>query len=457
MNDKDCQDTDDDVSKYKCPEVICDCQFDEGDTHVGIDLWLSGDYKFLLLVSGLKQANSDYACLYCKSTKAQRHNFLQGFDETTHLRKSDDPVDPNQTTSGGQVMKNLFHFIPKERVILDTLHLLLRCTERLVHSAILLFLQLLGTNLDKDEKKLLLLNKTVAPIFARASGKGRVSFSPPTSGGKTMWTLTTANGTMYRKLLEKFKFMDVIKNAKQQLSDHNKALVDRYQACWDEFKDIYKNVNSAKPGMVRLTKGKITKWFTNYVAGRVTEDNTFLFTTEFILTPYFHCLLWHIPHLLDSAENLRQFCGQSFERRNNEHRLFWQNSNKVKGVEIPSILNQDLRNCMNPMARTDQQSLWHCPASLLCSHKPFTYKKSFDNHLRKKHDGMELTLELQAKCVDEAHARVAISHATHREYAREVVEAFTTIHAAENLSKKNEQDTNRKVRRQFHKALCVQE
>ena len=87
------------------------------------------------------------------------------------------------------------------------------------------------------------------------------------------------------------------------------------------------------------------------------------------------------------AGDLRSFTGQNFERMNNEHRLFWQNSNKKKGEEIPSIIKQHLRVRMNPVRRLDLvQFKLQCS---LCSHPPFTYKKNFIKHVTADHPSVD--------------------------------------------------------------------
>jgi hypothetical protein len=43
-----------------------------------IEMFLRGDYKFLLMAMGMKRATSDYACLRCKIHKLQRRDTVKG-------------------------------------------------------------------------------------------------------------------------------------------------------------------------------------------------------------------------------------------------------------------------------------------------------------------------------------------------------------------------------------------
>ena len=139
--------------------------------HVGVDLWLSADMKFLLMVLGLKGATGKYSCIYCKADLKERQDWLQSA-RASRRRTATDPVDP--TT--GQHFKNLFMFIPRDQVVLDTLHLLLRCVDRLVHTVVLLFLELTGTSEAEPEKQLLHVNKALAPYIAKITKKARITF-----------------------------------------------------------------------------------------------------------------------------------------------------------------------------------------------------------------------------------------------------------------------------------------
>lgn len=49
--------------------MIADKTLNTGGQEFNIDFFLGGDYKFILLMLGLKGATSNYACAWCKVHK----------------------------------------------------------------------------------------------------------------------------------------------------------------------------------------------------------------------------------------------------------------------------------------------------------------------------------------------------------------------------------------------------
>jgi len=141
-------------------------------------------------------------------------------------------VDP----ATGQHYKNLFQFIKREHCMLDTLHLLLRCVDRLVHTMVILYLDVACPTEKNPDKQLLFVNKHLAPYVAKITKKARASFQPPGERG-SLWKLSHQSGTIYRLLLDQFKYADVLPHG-------STAVAALHQATWDGFRDIYKCINS---------------------------------------------------------------------------------------------------------------------------------------------------------------------------------------------------------------------
>ena len=66
--------------------------------------------------------------------------------------------------------------------MLDTLHLLLRCVDRLVHTMVILFLDIACPGEKDPDKQLLFVNKKLAPYIGKLTKKVRTSFQPPVCG-----------------------------------------------------------------------------------------------------------------------------------------------------------------------------------------------------------------------------------------------------------------------------------
>ena len=404
-------------------------------------------------------------------------------------------VDP--TT--GQHFKNLFEFIPRDHVVLDTLHLLLRCVDRLVHTIALLYLQVTAPSEADPNKQLLAVNKGLAPYIAKITKKVRITFQPPGERG-SLWKLSRVSGTMYRVLLKEFKYAVA-------LPDAPPAEMALHQGAWDDFRTIFNTINSAEivTSHVRID-ATITTWFKTYAndyvdhlkaqaaaaeeskaaaeadtmlpskakvqelkdwltvralmpppldkgkrrykadwVALVTEEqakeqeaargvfefyddedsevgNTPLFLASFLFTPYYHSLLNHIPKMLVDAGNLRSFAGQNFEKMNNDHRLYWQNSCRVAGKEIPSIIYQHLRVRMNPVRRRDLATdQIQCPH---CSHTPFCIdsKLPFKKHVQTVHPEVAYDAAFIQKLLAGNARTLSLISASSGEFARQVTD-----------------------------------
>ena len=425
MKDDDCG-SDTDFSPYECDHASCPCSSKTGaqiaiaqgerepvpleKRKVAIELWLSADMKFLLMALGMKCATAKHACIYCKCDIHKRRDWLESARGTSGARKATDAIDEDT----GQARKNLFGFIPRDHCVIDVLHLLLRCMDRMVHVACNVVLQVFAPNVTNEAKQKEFLDTYLGPVFAKAMQKGRVQFNPP-AGSTTLWTLNRINGVGYRRLLDNFRFEDVRARVKTRLTTKQASFVKRYQGAWDGFRAIYKEINSKTPNAFK-TKNLINSWFLRYVDDYIEQtaegtapgdkprpmrEDRPAFLASFLLTPYFHCLLVHVPGMVREGRNLRDFTGQNFERANNEHRLYWQNCSKVQGDEIPAVIRQHLRVRMNPVEnqmRAASTSL-QCPE---CSHKPYKYWKSLETHFVSEHSGIIFTKDLFINCVDAA-------------------------------------------------------
>ncbi|KAK3754664.1 hypothetical protein QZH41_009114 [Actinostola sp. cb2023] len=101
---------------------------------IKLELFLGGDYKFLLLCLGMKQATCTNACIYCKVDKDERQNMSKPRDFfcAENIRRE---LHTNWQKDPGCRHKPLFN-IPLHHCIIDELHILLRITDRLEHALI---------------------------------------------------------------------------------------------------------------------------------------------------------------------------------------------------------------------------------------------------------------------------------------------------------------------------------
>ena len=105
-----------------------------GDVNIPIVLYLSGDWKFIAIIMGLKSASAQEGfCIWCiarKSDLAGKEVFtLRSLAEVLRAFSS------GRCTIPGQERPPLFDFIPFDRVIIDPLHAFLRISEKLIDLA----------------------------------------------------------------------------------------------------------------------------------------------------------------------------------------------------------------------------------------------------------------------------------------------------------------------------------
>jgi hypothetical protein len=458
IEEEDCPNTE--YEKYECTDPECDCSKGKATEtrvplaarHVEIEFWLSADMKFLLMSVGMSCATANFACIYCKCNLHKRKDWAE---LCVDKRKAGDAIN----IAEGQIAKDLWPFIPRTRCVIDTLHLLLRIVDRMVHIMCQHVLRIKAKDVVKDDKKASILNSQLGPYISRLTRRRCTTFQPPGDRG-SLWKLTRMNGSDYRKILRNFVYTKVVGNAEPELTR-------RHQTAWDDLSTIYTCINAPDADTIsnRVTiNAKISAWFAanlndfleNPVARPAKEPSPIIDTAKltvpqlkaqlkarnatgkyprlkadlkkkldklitkqktalkrkqgkeekeadpedaplirnlplvsasFLLTPYFHCLKDHVHDILQYG-NLRTFAGQNFEKMNNDHRLYWQNSNKRTGQEIPSILHQHLRVRMNPIRRMDVAKLLQCPH---CEHPPYTYPRWFMKHITVEHPNFPLS------------------------------------------------------------------
>jgi hypothetical protein len=257
IEEEDCDDSD--YEHYACTVPNCGCKSTpRAETRVPsdarlvtIELWLSADMKFLLMSLGMAGATGKFACIYCECNLANRHDWAS---TNPNLRKADDEIDP--TT--GQIAKNLWYFIPRDRCVLDTLHLLLRVVDRMVHIMCQHILRVLAPMEDKDDKKAIVLNQKLGPYISTLTKRQGTTFQPPGDRG-SLWKLTHMNGTDYRRILNKFEYKEVI-------PDNTGALTQRHQKAWSGLATIYKHINARDASECdkrHAIKVEIAQWFSD--------------------------------------------------------------------------------------------------------------------------------------------------------------------------------------------------
>lgn len=123
------------LKQYKQPVTINNSSFH-------LEFFLGGDYKFLLLMLGIKSATSIYACLWCKIAKTNRWNME--FD-LEHYNKSPLQRTLQEVITLGRKKGNTDKYscehepllkVELDHVVLDELHLLLCIMDVLINNLV---------------------------------------------------------------------------------------------------------------------------------------------------------------------------------------------------------------------------------------------------------------------------------------------------------------------------------
>jgi len=107
-----------------------------------LEVFLGGDYKFLLMVMGLNAANASYSCLWCKVHATDRWDTTkeQTFYERDAMKRT---LEDLKACSKKSLKSNFGCSRPPlleidlDHIIPDELHLLLRVTDRLLKNLVL--------------------------------------------------------------------------------------------------------------------------------------------------------------------------------------------------------------------------------------------------------------------------------------------------------------------------------
>uniref|UniRef100_A0A7M5V8K2 Uncharacterized protein n=2 Tax=Clytia hemisphaerica TaxID=252671 RepID=A0A7M5V8K2_9CNID len=264
-----------------------------GGKELDVELLIGGDYKFLLMILGMKQATSDNACIYCDITREKRQ------DPTFSGKKR--TMNANWSKQRGCKEEPILKDVPIEHYCVDELHLLLRVTDRLEDG-------MFHSIFDLDEKN---GNEEMRSKLIAAMKKIGISLKFWTNK-KNKWEWTSLMGNDKKRMLAK-------------LPDHFEEFLPDNQVgptrqLWKAFEELYTTMN--KP---ELTDAEIDDFESKAIAWvyKLKKMNGCGYDWSFPVTPYIHIMVKHIPDILRKYKTLRIFSGQGVEKKNDEFRKFF--------------------------------------------------------------------------------------------------------------------------------------
>jgi hypothetical protein len=326
-----------------------------------IEQYLGGDLKFLALVTGIMQANSNFPCVSCKyetgttcKDNVQENNkeFEWSMLDPNWARTTQEAseVASNETKKIQFCQKNrpIFAHIPIKRIVFDLLHLFLRICDKLKD---LLYSNLIladekeknirdeqirkNKQREKDLKNNLSVGDLQKPItltnyqvkFALFLTE-ECKISKPTYFNKEKKKVLVRDlrGGEYKKVMEKFNLTILFPNLEKA------KLIDEI---WNGFYTIIKLLkDDEKKYESTKLKTDTKSWLINYLDVYDTSD----------VTPYIHTFVYHLHELQLLYGNVNEFNMEGLEKKNGILKSqYFGATNRHKKSYLVQLINQQNR------------------------------------------------------------------------------------------------------------------
>jgi len=259
-----------------------------------IKYYSGGDLKYIAIVLGNKQANSNHPCPLCKCKKLYfavldgENSEWSMFDIDKGARTLNGP-DRAKGANGYNTDSPLFKFIEVEYYVIDTLHMCLRIPDVL--------LDIFFDELRKyDNSK------------GNCEYQNRFLNFVKNSSSTVNKLINIQNNQVKLKSFPKALNLYILKNMQlvQLFPDINKC--KEIEKIWREFHDIFTSVekNILKSDEVKKRK---KNWLKDYIS--IYHKNT--------VTPYMHIFVQHLHELVEKHGNISNFNCEALEKSNHNN------------------------------------------------------------------------------------------------------------------------------------------
>lgn len=373
-----------DTLKFSLQQIISEINntINDGKINVAgtdrkIEMFLGGDYKFLLMSMGMKGASSDYACLWCKVHKLQRWDTSKDIDfyNSGVMQRTLEDIQICQSKGQFSCCTLPLFNIQLDHIIPDELHLMLRITDRLTEN-------LISEVMDRDGDNNFLKNKNqpqsgyLDALIKLINGLG-IPFSMwekanADGKGSGIYDWTSLVGSDKKKLL---KLLPAQLEGNDILFPESKTVVVKL---WRDFAALYGLINSSIQETENLFQDVSTKT-KEFVELFCSLGSTRFGYTKARVTPYMHALVYHVPIFLRDYNSLKQFTGQGVEKNNDDaKRIFYQKSNKwdaARDVMLHEHRQIALKHCERRKRSYDKQNNDYWGSGIVESRKKRIHSK----------------------------------------------------------------------------------
>ena len=328
-----------------------------GENEHTIEYFLGGDMKFLAVVCGIDNATAKFSCIWCKCSN----------DERWDMRKSWSAFDPRKgartiaeieaflklpkTRRKGCHEKPIFHFIPIDHTIIDSLHLYLRITDLLINLLIQDLRRqdgILKSTLDRSKHS----NVTAYETFLNDQCKIHFKWYTCQDTKQLKWRDLTGP-----EKIRLFKHMDIPK----YFPDIPNASV--IQDVWGEFARLFDQLGKSSINCDELEKD-IKTWVNLFLRVYQTKN----------ITPYVHSFAFHVPEFIRKYGTIGQFTQQGLEKLNDLTTQHFLRSSNHRNLEaLKQVLQK--RNRLEKLTDSGfkrKVGLHHCSVCGQTSHNKRT-------------------------------------------------------------------------------------
>ena len=286
-------------------------QIEVSNRKISLEFFLGGDYKFLLLILGLKSATCNHSCIWCKIHKDMKWDMtydLNHYNSTplkctlAEIREMTARKKDNYCCKYPPLLN-----IDLDHVILDELHLMLRVVDVLIDNLLEDVLEW-DKNVDickrRSEKRGEHLENLVSTI--RSCGVSFQVWQKSNADGKPgKYECTSSLGNDKKKLL---KFLP--NKLRMAIQEDSADIVIKI---WQDFNELYQIITQVNPTTQDIQDYFVAK---NWVQLFLSLAGKCKGYDRARVTPYMHAMVYHIPKFLTNYQTVKVFTGQGVERNN---------------------------------------------------------------------------------------------------------------------------------------------
>ena len=297
---------------------MIDARFIELDGRIlELQFYLGGDYKFLLLMMGMNQAHSNYACLFCSVHKDKRWmtTSSQADKRTLATMQQCRQHLPGSKERLGCVEEPLVG-IAIDRIAIDTLHLMLRVTDVLLRNLVYAMNRKDRVASHSGAATTAQLDKLVSAI--QSCGVTFRVWKDREGKGNDCYKWTSLRGRDRRTVLKRLPPL-----LPDLFDDPSVGPV--VESLWKDFDNLLSlfAIESPSEAVLKDVCDGAGDWIDKFLSLTALDGHK-----KANVTPYIHIMVTHIPDQMRSLGGLARFSGQGVEKNNDDARRNFLSSNR---------------------------------------------------------------------------------------------------------------------------------